>query len=283
MLKKLMLCFLLAFISLSCIPTNETSVVFDEMWDSRWSTDPGKEYNKFKTILEDAGHPVIVWKGDPIANAQRYLNLIDNIDDVDILIIAMPQVVVEHFFIEKWIKEWVEEGGVLFVITDHANFPQYANPLLADYGLEVANITPVVGDGVSHCPPGSPFCLKGSISFRREHGDFPILFDMTEGMTHVTTKAGSVVRILDSNMPITNLLTLWSPVGFHPQMNESNILDGKPTFVIAHYAEGAVVVAAEAAMFGCGGSISLGGMCAADSQWNDEWIVNLFWWLGGFR
>lgn len=276
--------------SMACVPQG-TKVVFDQSHSNRHGVGPGENNEAFRRLLEGAGYPVEVWTeqattvftwagllGCPTCDPPIARN------DVDILIEAMPQEFLVNSFLLDWVEQWVLEGGVLFLITDHKDFPVYINPLAARFGLGFANVSAVVGDGLSHCPPERVSCPKSSISYPPSASDLPALFGSA---THVTSYGGSFVRVLDPRLSYTSLFKLWQP-GFHPQYQPEEDLEGEHTLLLAYSGEGAVVMAAEAAMWSCGSGtgVQVGwcpGSTLADAEFNDDFILNLFRLLSFFR
>lgn len=274
----------------ACSPA-DTKVVFDQSHANRHGVGPGENYEAFRLLLEGEAYPVEVWSPEE-TSLLTWAGLLGcpscdppiPRNDVDVLIEAMPQQYVANGFVLRWVEQWVREGGVLLLITDHADHPLYVNLLAARFGLEFANVSAVYGNGFSHCPPGVVSCPKSSISYPPEASGLPLLFG---GGTHVTTYGGSYVRVLDPGLETLSLLRLWQP-GFHPQYEPQEDLEGESTLLLAWFGQGAVVAAAEAAMWSCGtGTGMVVGWCAdstlKDGEFNDDFILNLFRWLSLFR
>ena len=245
-----------------CIPENN-NIVFDQTHNNRWKIEVGEGYAPLRELLEGEGYTVTAWN-DPLMWFALY-------SDVDILVEAMPQIMVNNSLILNAIESWVEDGGVLLVITDHKSFPFFVNTLLARFGSSVLNVDPIIGNGIDHCPPGITLCTKGSISYLPAY--IHPLF--STGVEYATTWAGSIISSAVS-IPI---LTLDPNQVFTIQGSIVEV-QGSETMSFIHLGEGGIMISAEAAMWTCNnGSGAATGWCEGanpDGQFNDKFILNVF-------
>ena len=185
------------------------------------------------------------------------------------------------------VRDWVSEGGGLFLIADHMPFPGAAHDLAAAFGFELLNGFAVVGGEAE---------VREPMVFRRSDGSLA---------DHPVTRGGSPDRWVDSVAAFTgeafripegavSLVTL--PEGtislnpdtawvFHDGTHRTDV-GGWSQGAALEVGRGRVVVFGEAAMFSAqlqtreGGAVPM-GMNAPVAAHNPRFLLNLIAWLAG--
>lgn len=201
--------------------------------------------------------------------------------DADILVIANAQESLSEGEIEA-LLDWVEQGGSLLLIADHAPFGGFAKPLAERLGV-------TMGDGFVLTGPRDD--LKGTIDFRAAAlGDHPIIARARNGrsVSHVRSFTG---QSLQGPEAAAVLLTL--PDGameFADRSAAQGYMDGGPQgtdvgglaqALAFDFGKGRVVVSGEAAMFTSQrkrwdrgrGTMGVGEMD------NEAFVLNVLDWL----
>jgi hypothetical protein len=260
----------------------QTQIVFDYNHDNRHRIFDGNQaYLALYELLEAEGYPIELWENSSL---EQWVSLVGcpapTCDppipraEIDVFVEAMPQILFANAFYLAWLEQWVAEGGVLFLITDHFPFAGKMNRLAGMFDVRFRNTNSIVGDGTTHCPPGVELCLAGRISFLET--ELPSLF--AGGVEFVTTYAGTSVFPTDAGVDWHPILRLGE--GFTTQ-SFGDPRDGEVTLAFARHGEGAVVFASEAAMWSCGeGPEFQLGWCDSnpidDGPHNDRFVLNLF-------
>lgn len=274
---------LLLALCTGCFATpQQTQIVFDYDHANRHRIFDGNQgFLALYELLEAEGYPIELWED---ASFEQWVSLVGcpppTCDppiaraEIDVFVEAMPQVVFANAFQLAWLEQWVSEGGVLFLITDHVPFAGRINTLAGMFGVEFRDTDPIVGDGALHCPPGVTLCLPGRISFRQ--AELPVFF--AGGVEFVTTYAGTSVFPTDPAVDWHPILRLGE--GFTTQLS-GEPRDGEVTLAFVRHGQGAVLFASEAAMWSCGeGPEFTLGWCDAnpidDAPHNDRFVRNLF-------
>ena len=180
------------------------------------------------------------------------------------------------------VRDWVKDGGSLFLIADHMPFAGAAEKLARAFGIQFSN-----GYAVD-------FNARGPMSFRRADGSLGGSL-ITEGraaaerVDSVTTFTGSAFQADGSVQP---LLVLGPSVVSVTPSEAGQFTDETPRAPVAGWYQGAVLrvgkgrvaVFGEAAMF----SAQLGGperipmgMNAPVAAQNAQFLLNVIHWLSG--
>lgn len=201
---------------------------------------------------------------------------------MDILVVANANAALGDEEVES-VVQWVEDGGSLLLIADHAPFGSYVAPLAERFGVEMGNGFVVTGTRDE---------IKGPIDFTGEDlGTHPIISSDREG------RAIGAVRSFTGqslSVPEGGSLLLGLPEGaaeFSDRAAVNAYIDGgaagrdvsdRAQAVALQYGEGRVVVSGEAAMFTSqmqrGNSDRTMGVQEAD---NEAYTLNVLDWLAG--
>jgi hypothetical protein len=179
------------------------------------------------------------------------------------------------------VREWVRDGGSLFLIADHMPMPGAAEKLAAVFGLYFNN-----GFAVDTAQDG------GALIFRRSDGslvDHAILNGRgpDERIDSVASFTGQAFRAVPSAEPLMllpNTVVLLMPVEAWefsdqtPRLSAAGMLQG----AVLRYGEGRVAAFGEAAMFTSqmSGDESF-GMSLPVAAHNARFLINIMHWLSG--
>jgi hypothetical protein len=180
------------------------------------------------------------------------------------------------------VRDWVVEGGVLFLIADHMPMPGAAEELAAAFGLLFADGFVFKSDSTS------------TIVFRRSDEsltDHPITRGRSpeEQVDSVVTFTGQGFRwerpveplmVLGSNTVLLLPEVAWEFSERTPRISASGMLQG----AVLRYGRGRVAVFGEAAMFTAqqaGPQGSSMGMNAPEAAQNPQFTLNVMHWLSG--
>jgi hypothetical protein len=276
------LAFLLALCAGCFASPEQTQIVFDYNHDNRHRIfDGNQSYRALYELLEAEGYSIELWENSPF---EQWVSLVGcpapTCDppipraEIDVFVEAMPQVLFGNGFFLAWLEQWVTEGGVLFLITDHFPFAGQINLLAGMFDVRFQDTNSIVGDGATHCPPGVELCLPGRISFLES--ELASLF--AGSVEFVTTYAGTSVFPTDAGVDWQPILRLGE--GFTTQIS-GEPRDGEVTLAFVRHGEGAVILASEAGMWSCGESPEFSiGWCDSnpidDGVYNDRFVLNLF-------
>lgn len=175
------------------------------------------------------------------------------------------------------VREWVREGGSLFLIADHMPFPGAAADLAAEFGVFFMNgfATDSAGD-------------TGPMTFRRREGYLGV-HPVTRGIDSVTSFTGQAFRIGARFTPILVLrpgtqvllpVTAWQFSDSTQRLRADGLVQG----AVGPFGKGRVAVFGEAAMFSAqlgGANRTPMGMNAPVAAQNPKFLLALVHWLAG--
>ncbi len=181
------------------------------------------------------------------------------------------------------VRDWVKDGGSLFLIADHMPFPGAAGPLAAEFGI-------LMGNGFA-LESGTE---SGRMRFIRSDGsltDHPITRgrDATESIDSVIAYTGQAFRLdglggplmkLGRNIELLMPQVAWQFSKLTPSISASGMLQG----AAIPFGRGRVAVFGEAAMFSAqlGGPNRMpAGMNDPDAPQNAQFLLNVMHWLNG--
>jgi hypothetical protein len=180
------------------------------------------------------------------------------------------------------VKNWVRDGGSLFLIADHMPMAGAAKDLAAEFGFEFSN-----GFAMDTLSPGPAYfdlkdkTLMESVLTRGR--------DASESVDRIATFTGQGFRIPEEATPVLKLTrnyvclmpdTAWA---FRPGTPRFN-LDGWYQGAFRIYGKGRVVVFGEAAMFTAqlaGPNRNRTGMNSETAPRNYQLLLNIIHWLDG--
>ncbi len=179
------------------------------------------------------------------------------------------------------VRDWVNEGGSLWLISDHMPFPGAAGPLAAEFGIRMVN----------------------GFAFEKNSQNGLIRYTRSDGTLadHVVTKGRNSSENVESVMAFTGqafrlqsggdaLMTLgdqyevlmpevaWQFSSSTPKMNASGMLQG----AVVQFGKGRVAVFGEAAMFSAqlaGPNRNPMGMNSPQAKQNPQFLLNVLHWL----
>ena len=183
------------------------------------------------------------------------------------------------------VREWVFEGGSLFLIADHMPMPGAAEDLAATFGFEFYN-----GFAFTESPTG----VTGLASFSTEKGN---LHENTitsgrnehELVTEIMSFTGQAFQIPNDAQSIIDLdnqyIMLLPDTAWRFNSNTKQIsVGGWSQGAYKSYGKGKVVVFGEAAMFSAqvsGPNQRKMGMNAENATQNYKLLLNIIHWLDG--
>jgi uncharacterized protein (DUF2249 family) len=179
------------------------------------------------------------------------------------------------------VRQWVENGGALFLIADHMPFPGAAEKLAAVFGFEFSNNF------------AFDTLKQGSDVFRRSDGSLRS-HKITDGkgpsgrVDSVATFTGQAFKAFREHEPIivfdSNFVVYLPETAWEFDANTEVLsVAGWMQAATARYGEGRVFVSGEAAMFssqvGRGGSGF--GLTSPEAVQNLRYLRNIMCWLSG--
>ena len=188
------------------------------------------------------------------------------------------------------VRDWVQGGGSLLLIADHAPFGATAATLAARFGVEM-------GKGYVWTVQGNTPEPTMTITYARDNalvGEHPI----TRGVSRVVTFTGQSLSVPPGATALLKLDTAYESAGANAQSDVASFREGKPTLartitnraqaVAFEYGNGRVVMTGEAAMFSAQvirftdpqgrTTESKMGMNVGGND-NQQFLVNILRWL----
>jgi hypothetical protein len=179
------------------------------------------------------------------------------------------------------VRDWVKQGGALFLIVDHLPFPGATDKLAASFGVKWSN-------GIAQDPR-----TGGLITFRRTDSalaDHAITRGRNESerIDSVMTFGGSVFQASDAEplLTFTGDAVSWLPKSAYkleagsPSINVKGWQQG----AVLHYGKGRIAFFGEAAMFTAqrvGTREDPMGMNNPRARQNQQFLLNVVHWLSG--
>lgn len=259
-------------------------VVFIDEGHHNFHTKNGR-YSAFADLLESDGYTVKEYDGDFKTNklSKGKILVISN---------ALNEINTQNWYLPtpsaftemeiNTVKEWVYNGGNLFLIADHMPMAGAAKDLATVFGFEFTN------GFVFHAT------TKGNAYFTIQDGTLNESAitkgrDTTERVTHITSFTGQGFKIPDDATAIltfdegyTNLMpdTAWVFKKETPEINAKGWSQG----AYKKYGNGRIVVFGEAAMFTAqlaGPKKAKVGMNSDNASENYRLLLNIIHWLDG--
>jgi len=172
------------------------------------------------------------------------------------------------------VKQWVSQGGSLFLVADHTPFPKIIEKLSVAFGFEFSN---------GHV---------GNAIFRIDNNT---LMDhaITKGVSHserivqVKTFGGSAFQIPESAKPLLILgkgaTSLVPDIPFQVNAKTPRVsMDGWYQGAVLEVGEGRVAVFSEGMMFSSQLIVSTGkkyGLVSDGAEQNEQFLLNVMHWL----
>lgn len=265
--------------------TDSGPVIFIDEAHNNFHTQDGR-YKPFADFLRKDGYRV-----------RPFQNLFTGLAPAQVKILVISNALHESN-LEKWtlpnpsafteeeieaLREWVEQGGALFLIADHMPFPGAAADLAAVFGFKFHNGYAVHYDKPQRRPPvifnrDKETLLEHVIIEGRDH---------TERIQLVATFTGQAFEIPESAQP---LLLFSSDYVLYFTKEAGKITDTTPKIsaegmyqgAVMEYGKGRLAVFGEAAMFTAQrfGERAM-GMNDPSAKQNPQFILNIIHWLDG--
>ena len=172
------------------------------------------------------------------------------------------------------VKQWVSQGGSLFLVADHTPFPKVIEKLSMAFGFEFSNGH--VGDAI--------FSLDNNALV-----DHPITKEIShsERIVQVKTFGGSAFQIPESAKPLLLLgkgaTSLVPDIPFQVNAKTPRIsMDGWYQGAVLEVGEGRVAIFSEAMMFTSQVYIPTGkkmGLVSDGAEQNEQFLLNVMHWL----
>ena len=178
------------------------------------------------------------------------------------------------------IKNWVENGGSLFLIVDHHPFAGASKDLAIEFGFELFN---------GHAEDFGEELID---IFYRANGtlDNNVITngrDITEEVDSIKTFAGAALKIPDDGSPILTFdgdWEQWLPeVAWDFSNIESESIEGLSQGAFKTFGNGKIVVFGDASMFTAqdkGGNWLI-GFINRNAKYNHKLLLNIIHWLDG--
>jgi len=181
------------------------------------------------------------------------------------------------------VRNWVNDGGSLWLIADHMPFPGATESLAAEFGILMGNGFALEAE-----------TLNGRICFTRSDGtlaEHPITQgrNLSERIDSVVSFTGQAFRLegagealmtLDHNIVLLMPEVAWQFSKLTPRMSASKMLQG----AVSQFGRGRVAVFGEAAMFSAqvaGPNRIPTGMNDPTAPQNARFLLNILHWLSG--
>lgn len=260
------------------------SIVFIDEGHHNFHTKNGR-YKAFSNLAERDGYIVNEYKGEFLK---------DELSKGKILVIsnALNEINVENWYLPnpsaftqseiKTVKQWVSEGGRLFLIADHMPMAGAAKDLAAEFGFEFTNgfALSTVARGAAIFNLSDKTLTESTITKGR---------DTSESVEKIASFTGQAFKIPDDATPIltfsndyVNMLpdTAWV---FDDKTTRYNV-NGWSQGAYKKYGHGRIVVFGEAAMFSAqlaGPNKFKAGMNNEVAPENFQLLLNIIRWLDG--
>jgi len=262
----------------------EGPVVFIDEGHHNFHTKNGR-YKAFSNLIERDGYNVEVYNSEFNKKklAKGKILVISN---------ALNEINVENWFLPnpsaftnseiKTIKQWVNNGGSLFLIADHMPMAGAAKDLAKVFGFEFTNgfVFDTLSRGPAYFNLNEKTLTESIITKGR---------DSTESVEQIATFTGQAFKISDNATPIltfnknyVNILpdTAWV---FDEETTKFNV-EGWSQGAYKNYGKGKIVVFGEAAMFTAqlaGPQKRKMGMNNEVAPENYQLLLNIIHWLDG--
>lgn len=264
--------------------TGKGPVVFIDEGHHNFHTKEGR-YKPFANLIERDGYVVRHYEGAFNRN---------KLEDGKILVIsnALNEINVQNWFLPTpsaftaaeiaIVKQWVQDGGNLFLIADHMPMAGAATDLAAAFGFEFTN-----GFVFQEERPNADY-------FNLENGTLVESAltkgrDASESVRQIASFTGQAFKIPEDATPVllfddeyTNYLpdTAWV---FNEKTTQYKV-KGWSQGAFKEHGKGRIVVFGEAAMFSAqlaGAKQRKVGMNSEDAPENFQLLLNIFHWLDG--
>ncbi len=260
------------------------SVVFIDEGHHNFHTKAGR-YKSFANLLERDGYKVSEYKGefkeDLLIKGKILVisNAINELNEQN-WYVPTPSAFSEAEI--EIVKEWVKNGGSLFLIADHMPFGGAAKDLAASFGFEFSNgfVMDTLSRGAAIFNLKEGTLIESTITKGR---------NTAESINQVATYTGQGFKIPADATPIlifgeqyVNLIpdTAWVFETKTPNLNAKGLAQG----AYKKHGKGKVVAFGEAAMFSAqlaGPQKIRVGMNGAVAPENYQLLLNIIHWLDG--
>jgi hypothetical protein len=180
------------------------------------------------------------------------------------------------------VKEWVQDGGSLFLIVDHMPFPGAAGDLAKAFGITIAN-------GYAYDPyVQEPMVFKLSDGSLKAHSILNGRND-SEKVDSVATFTGSAFKIDGTAQPLfvfgnTAVSAITTTAGQVTKDTPRLPINGWLQGATLRFGKGRIAIFGEAAMFSAqlsGPNKNPMGMNAPIASKNPQFLLNVMHWLSG--
>ena len=176
----------------------------------------------------------------------------------------------------KAIKQWVSQGGSLFLVADHTPFPNVIEKLSSAFGFEFSNGH--VRDALFHLDN------KTLIDHSITQGN-----SRSERITQVKTFGGSAFQIPESAQPLLILgkraTSVVPEIPFQVNAKTPRVsMNGWYQGAVLEVGEGRVAVFSEGMTFSSQITVSTGkryGLASDGAEQNEQFLLNVMHWLSG--
>jgi hypothetical protein len=172
------------------------------------------------------------------------------------------------------VKQWVFQGGSLFLVADHIPFPKVIDKLAIAFGFEFSN---------GHVDDAM-FRVENNTLM--EHAIREGAF-RSENIIQVKTFGGSAFKIPENAKPLLTLgkgaISLIPDIPFQVNSETPRInIDGWSQGAVLEVGEGRVAVFAEGMMFSSQLTVATGkkyGLTSKGAEQNEQFLLNIMHWL----
>ncbi len=181
------------------------------------------------------------------------------------------------------IRDWVSDGGSLWLIADHMPFPGAAESLAAQFGILMGNgfaLDAGTEKGLMRFTRSDASLADHTITRGRnpsERVDSVIAFT---GQAFRVNGPGEALMTLQRNVVLLMPQVAWQFSKLTPSISASGMLQG----AVIHFGKGRVAVFGEAAMFSAqvsGPNRMPAGMNDPTAPQNAQFLLNVLHWLSG--
>ena len=274
--------------------SNSPIVLIDEAHNNFLTTNG--RYKPFSQVLSSDGYTV---------NPSKEKFTLEHLKQADILVIAnaldknrrdWTPPFGDAFTTEEVavVKQWVSQGGSLFLVADHTPFPKVIEKLTGAFGFEFSNGH--VGNAIFRINDNTLMehvITKGNSDSQREKYTSPIMQEIMNGassserIVQVKTFGGSAFKIPDNAEPLLILgkraVSLMPDIPFQVNSETPRVsMNGWSQGAVLEVGEGRVAVFSEGMMFSSQLIVSTGkkyGLVSDGAEQNERFLLNVMHWL----
>lgn len=253
---------------------NGPSVYIDQAHFNEHNLNTG--YKPFGSVLKSDGYNLFSFK-------EKFDK--ESLEDVDILVIvnALNEINYKNLALPTYpaftkeeiiaIKNWVTNGGSLFLIADHMPYPGAASDLATEFGFSFYNSFVMLSK------------YKGKIVFTTADKTLNSFTPITNNLDSIVSYFGSAFKFPKEATNILSIpeeYTIYLPrkPWFFPKSTPTYSSEKTSQGAVMEFGKGKVAIFAEGAMFTAQYmAFNKSGMNAPEAKHNTQFLLNLVHWL----